>query len=106
MPLNIKARKPFRDRGPEVAAEIDRIRAMWAGTRREHGGGGPFLFGTGTLADAFYAPVACRFLSYGVRLDGEAGAYAETLLASPAVRAWIERAEQETRTDPGYDAIP
>ena len=106
MPLNIKARKPFRDRGPEVAAEIDRIRAMWTGTRREHGRGGPYLFGTRTLADAFYAPVACRFVSYGVRLDREAGAYAETLLSSPPIRAWIEGAERETRTDPAYDAVP
>jgi glutathione S-transferase len=106
MPMNVRARKPLRDRGPEVASEIERVRQLWTDARREHGSGGPYLFGTRSLADAFYAPVACRFVSYGVRLDGEAGAYVETLLRTPAVRDWIERAEREAHADPAYDDVP
>jgi glutathione S-transferase len=106
MPLNIRVRRPYRDRGPEVAAEVERVRALWRDTRREFGRGGPYLFGARSLADAFYAPVACRFVSYGVRLDAEAATYAEMLLATPALREWIERAEKEARSDPAYDAAP
>ena len=106
MPLNLRARKEFRDRGPDVAAEVERIRAMWTDARREFGRGGPYLFGARSLADAFYAPVACRFVTYGVRLDGEAGSWAEAILASPPVRDWIERAAREPNTDPHYDAAP
>jgi len=35
-----------------------------------------------------YAPVATRFETYGVPLDGAAKAYAQALLALPAMREW------------------
>ncbi|RRN65375.1 glutathione S-transferase family protein [Caulobacter sp. 602-1] len=58
--------------------------------------GGPFLLGDWSIADAFYAPVATRFRTYGIRLSeyGDAGAaqaYAERLLATPEFLEW-ERA--------------
>jgi glutathione S-transferase len=100
MPLDIRARKPFRDRGSEVGADVERIRTMWEDTRREFGRGGPYLFGARSLADAFYAPVACRFVSYGVKLAGVAGAYADAVLSLAPVREWIDKGERETHTDP------
>jgi glutathione S-transferase len=39
--------------------------------------GGPFLFGEFSVADAMYAPVVLRFRTYGIAVDGPAGAYAE-----------------------------
>jgi glutathione S-transferase len=62
--------------------------------------GGPFLFGAWSIADAFYTPVATRFVTYGVRLSdfgdrGEVGAYMEALLQTPAYKAWHEAAQAE-----------
>ena len=65
---------------------------IWSRTRKEFGAGGSYLFGSRSLADAFFAPVASRFRTYAVSLEGEAASYAETLLASPAVRDWVEKA--------------
>lgn len=60
--------------------------------------GGPFLLGDWSIADAFYAPVATRFRTYGIKLSeyGDAGAaqaYAERLLTTPEFLEW-ERASR------------
>jgi len=56
---------------------------------------GPFLLGDWSIADAFYAPVATRFRTYGIQVDGAAGAYVERLLATPEVLAWVAAAKAE-----------
>lgn len=88
MSMDVRARRPHRRRSDAVRADIARIEALWTETRRRFGGGGPLLFGRFTVADAYYAPVAFRFRTYGVELPGEAGAYGRALLALPAVREW------------------
>jgi len=56
--------------------------------------GGPFLAGADWgNADAFFTPVATRFVTYGVDLttygdDGTAAAYRDLLLAQPEYLAW------------------
>ncbi len=44
----------------------------------------------------FYAPVAFRFQTYGVRPAGAAGAYLAALLGHPFVREWEAAALAET----------
>lgn len=58
--------------------------------------GGPFLLGDWSIADAFYAPVATRFRTYGIKAEGPAAAYVERLLATPEVLAWEAAAKAET----------
>jgi glutathione S-transferase len=50
---------------------------------------GPFLFGQFSIADAFFTPVVLRFQTYGVELTGTARAWADTILALPALQAWV-----------------
>jgi glutathione S-transferase len=88
MSMDVRARRPQRRRTPAILADIARVEALWAETRRRFGQGGPLLFGAFTAADAYYAPVAFRFQTYGVEPAGEAGAYWRALLALPAVREW------------------
>ena len=56
----------------------------------------PFLFGEFCAADAFYAPVATRFVTYGVELKGAAREYQQALLDSSGVKAWSADAVKET----------
>jgi glutathione S-transferase len=105
LPMNCRARGAYRDRGPEVGAEIQRMDRIWTDTREEFGAAGPYLFGSRTLADAFFAPVACRFRTYAVPLEGEAATYAEALLDSPEIRTWVESAEAEGHPHAVYDAM-
>ena len=105
LPMNIRGRARGHEPSPAVARDIARITSLWTETRREFGQSGPFLFGQRSLADAFYAPVACRFRTYSVPLTGEAAAWAEAVLNMPAMRDWAAAAEAEGHAEPHYDAL-
>jgi glutathione S-transferase len=47
------------------------------------------------MADAMYAPVCTRFLTYCVPLDARCAAYCETIMAMPHMREWIAAAKNE-----------
>jgi glutathione S-transferase len=80
--------------GP-LGAEIARIAALWADCRVRLGGAGDYLFGEFGAADAFYAPVVTRFVTYGVALEGPAADYRDAVMAWPALRQWTAAAEAE-----------
>ena len=92
MSMNIRRRHPGQGRTPEVLAEIARIGEIWNECR------GPFLFGAFCAADAMYAPVVLRFRTYEVELQGACRAYADAVLALPALQEWIRDAEGETES--------
>jgi len=105
MPMNIRASLPGRGMNPEVQLDIDRIVEIWESCRARYGKGGDLLFGRFTAADAFYAPVATRFLTYAVTLPPAAQRYADALLALASVREWMAQARRETefvRADEPY----
>jgi len=84
--------------GEETAAAIRRIVALWRGMIGRFGG--PFLAGEWSIADAFYTPVATRFVTYGVDLtaygdDGTAARYRDLMLAQPEYLEWEQAALAE-----------
>ena len=94
LPMNLKAHYQGFQVWAGARADIERIRDIWRDCLRRHGG--PFLFGRQPgLADAMYAPVVSRFLTYDVALDEELAAYAQRIVALPAMRAWTEAALEE-----------
>jgi glutathione S-transferase len=95
MSMDVRSRRPQRKRSEAVLSDIARIVALWSETRRRFGAGGSLLFGGFTVADAYYAPVAFRFRTYGVEPTGEAGAYCQAVLSLPAVKEWEAAARDE-----------
>ncbi|GGK07592.1 glutathione S-transferase family protein [Pseudomonas matsuisoli] len=77
---------------PSVQADIERICTLWRECLDRFGGDGPFLFGMPSAADAFYAPVASRLLSYRVELPDPARAYVQTIREWPAFVEWRDAA--------------
>ena len=98
MPMNCRASKPGKGMTDGVAADIERVTAMWRDCRARFGTGGEMLFGGFTIADAMFAPVASRFRTYAVALDPVSRDYVEALHALPAMRTWRAAAEAETHT--------
>ncbi|HEY9146763.1 MAG TPA: glutathione S-transferase family protein [Thiobacillus sp.] len=96
MSMNIRARRPGQGRAPECLADVERILAIWTDCRARFGAGGDFLFGRFGIADAMYAPVALRFQTYGVALEGAARDYAKAVLALPALQEWVAAGVAET----------
>lgn len=103
MSMNIRARRPGKGRTPECLRDVDRILSIWNQCRARHAAAGPFLFGRFTLADVMYAPVVLRFRTYELALDGAARAYADTMLALPAMREWVAAAEVERERIEQYE---
>ena len=69
LPMNLKAHFPGFTVWAGAQADVDRVVAIWRECLAAYGG--PYLFGELSLADAMYAPVATRFLTYDVKLDPE-----------------------------------
>lgn len=78
-----------------VRRDIARIVTMWEELRREHHSRGPFLFGTFSIADAFYLPVVSRFRTYGIALSGTSNDYAAMMWNLTATQEWVAAALAE-----------
>ena len=74
-------------------ADIDRVCTIWRECLAKSGG--PFLFGERTMADAMYAPVVTRFMTYDVKLEPRLKQYADMIMALPEMQEWIEAAKAE-----------
>jgi len=105
LPMNCRRRTHGTPLGPDVLANIARIGAIWRDCRARFGAGGPFLFGGFSIADAMYAPVVMRFVSYGVEIDAVAQAYVDTLLGLPALQEWLRDAAAETESLEATDRV-
>ncbi len=93
LPMNLKAHYPGYKVWARAQADIDRILAIWHDCLETYGG--PFLFGRRGMADAMYAPVVTRFMTYDVALDGSCTAYAARIMALPDMREWMAAASLE-----------
>ena len=94
MPMNLGRSFPGRGRTPEALADIARIEAIWAEALAQYGG--PFLFGAAfTLADAMFAPVVTRFLTWQPELSAASHAYMAALRAHPLMERWYAEAAAE-----------
>jgi glutathione S-transferase len=94
----------FPEVSDKVEADIARLVALWKDSRTRFGREGEFLFGAFSAADAMYAPVASRFVTYEVDLarfgdDGTAARYRDTVMAMAGMRRWAEESRAELATD-------
>ena len=47
------------------------------------------------MADAMYAPVVTRFVTYNVKLEPQLQAYADTIMAMSEMMEWVAAAKEE-----------
>ncbi len=96
MPMDILSKKHGQGHTAEALADARRVQQIW----REclDASGGPFLFGTFTIADAMFAPVTTRFTTYGVDLDAQCRAYVDAVAQLPAYKLWSADAEREPQS--------
>ncbi len=94
LPMNIKASFPGFKLWSRAQADIDRIEAIWSECLATYGG--PYLFGARPcMADAMFAPVVTRFITYHVAIGAPCAAYCGTIMALPAMKEWVAAAEAE-----------
>ena len=94
-PMNVRRRVEGAEIDDAAKADVVRILTLWAEARARFGRGGPYLFGTFSAADIFFAPVVSRFISYGIAVPGFALAYMEAVWSHEWLQSWIAAAEAE-----------
>ena len=94
LPMNLKAHYPKHRIWGGAKPDIERIVEIWTDCLATYGG--PFLFGKQRgMADAMYAPVVTRFLTYDVALDPACGATATRSWRCPRCSEWVAAAQAE-----------
>ncbi|AMD02190.1 glutathione S-transferase family protein [Halomonas chromatireducens] len=101
--MNCGVRMRLHEVSPKLARDLARLDELWhQGLERF---GGPFLAGKAfTAVDAFFAPVAFRVQTFGLELSEPSLAYAERLLALPAMRQWYTEALAEPWREADHEA--
>lgn len=94
LPMNLKMRHKNFKIFAGAQPDINRVQTIW--TECIERWGGPFLFGKKpTIADAMYAPVCTRFITYNVPMNEISKAYCRTIMTWPPMAQWIEAAKKE-----------
>jgi glutathione S-transferase len=94
LPMNLRAFRSGFTVWSAAQADIDRITEIWSECLTTWKG--PWLFGgQASIADAMYAPVVTRFLTYDVRLNATCRAYCDHVMAWPDMQEWVTAAQQE-----------
>jgi len=95
LPMNLKGDFPGYKIWAKAVDDIERITTIWRECLDEYGG--PWLFGKKRcMADAMYAPVVTRFLTYHVTVDAQCTAYGRKIMAMPEMKEWIAAAILES----------
>ena len=95
MPMNCDASLPLGRLEIAVQRDIDRVVQIWDDARASYGSDGPFLFGRFSIADAYFAPVVWRLVTYGIPLPEPANAYVETMCGLASMKDWLAGARAE-----------
>jgi glutathione S-transferase len=98
-PMNARARNRRTPMTPGLEADIDRVDVIWNDCRRRFAaGGGPWLFGEYSIADAMFAPVVLRFNTYGAQISETARWYMAAVIEDAALQEWVRAAQAEPWT--------
>jgi glutathione S-transferase len=93
LPMNLKRHFPGFKIWSRAQTDIERVTTIWRDCLTAYGG--PFLFGERCMADAMYAPVVTRFVTYDVKLDPMSADYGRRIMALPEMQEWIGAAKEE-----------
>lgn len=102
-PMNLR-RSYVGFQPPEgVMADFARIQTLWRTARARAAEGGPWLFGTYSLADVFFAPIATRIATYDLPMMAPAADYVAEHLACPKFLDWRAEALADQFIQDRYD---
>jgi glutathione S-transferase len=91
-PMDLGLDSPLKDISDDLLTDIKRIEAIWTECRTKYGPHGPYLFGSFTIADAMFAPVATRFKTYHLPCNKTSLDYVDTLISLPWMQDWTKAA--------------
>ncbi len=88
LPFNAQERFANYAIPSEALPDIARIIHIWTDCRERYAAKGPMLFGKFTIADAMFAPVVNRFVTYNVAIPEIVQEYVDTVMTLPEMKMW------------------
>lgn len=89
-PMAIKDSIENHPLSEKTELEIARVFDIWNTCLNSQPG--PFLFGTFSLVDMFFAPIVSRFKTYHIKIPRHLIAYTESVWNQPHMQEWIKDA--------------
>lgn len=93
MPMNCRRKVLGYKPSLEVQIDINRIVQLFEDALQQSDG--PWLFGSYTVADAMYAPIATRFNTYQIKLPALSQRYVDRTLNDAPMKDWFAAARAE-----------
>ena len=103
-PVNLRTAWAGFEPSEDVLADCARADEIFS--RRLGASGGPFLFGEFNLVDVFFAPLATRFLTYGLPVSAAGRAYIDAIWAMPLLQNWRAEGLSADAEVAFYDMAP
>jgi glutathione S-transferase len=92
LPMSLNSRHGNFKVWDGATADIERIATLWHECLSTYGG--PYLFGSApTMADAMYAPMCTRVVTYNLALPDESSQYVAAVMALPEMMEWVQAAK-------------
>ena len=107
LPQNIRARSKLelKDLSDSCRNQIGRIDEIWSDCRSRYGDSGPWLFGTFSIADIIFTPIALRFVTYSISVSNKAQEFIDAVQTSSSINQWIDAAHAESEAIPFIDEL-
>lgn len=86
-PFSLEQVTPLIEMSNDIENELNRIEEIFEKAQL------PFMFNSAGVVDAFYSILAFRLKAYGIKLQGKAGVYQESLLSWDYLKHAIELAK-------------
>jgi len=94
LPMNLRASYKAFKVFTGARSDIRRVLTIWSECLDAYGG--PYLFGDKPcLADAMYAPVCTRFLTYDIELEPRLAKYRDRIIGWAPMKEWTKKAKAE-----------
>lgn len=105
LPMNVRRERGSAPTLPESTQhDLTRLFASWTSLLARSGG--PFLFGPArTIADAFYAPVVSRLITYAIACPPAVKPYCDAIAGDNDYQAWAQAARLEPWAMPDNDGM-
>jgi len=91
-PFSLEHVTPLSELNNDIDSELTRIKEIFGAAHL------PFMFNSAGIVDAFYSILAFRLKSYGIKLQGKAGEYQESLLNWSTLKQAITLAQSWKNT--------
>jgi glutathione S-transferase len=88
LPMDFARRLPAPSLREATKEQIQRVLSSWEEALAQHRAKDEFLFGTFSIADCMYGPVASRFSTYNIEMPDASRHYVERMMALPAMKDW------------------